>query len=238
MLEIVIVVLEGSKRNGESHRNVGLEDCTFWEDLEYGHVLTVQVLSFLGYPAQRQLCLHFVGYFDLSLAADCQYVAVSEVEAVVAETDQLIVFTFEKELLLEDVGVLSDLEVCLVKVLLGVAFLCALFGQFEKQVIFNVFQFDSRDSAFDDSLPEGVNMLLNEGKRSDQQIVAGSDEIDIQENMISHKAVDSLIVGNCVSRSEFDDDFGIGITSDGPFGFIEKEDIVRVGKKLVICVQL
>ena len=133
---------------------------------------------------------------------------------------------------------LSDLEVCLVKVLLGVAFLCALFGQFEKQVIFNIFQFDSRDPAFDDSLPEGVNMLLNEGKRSDQQIVAGSDEIDIQENMVSHKAVDSLIVGNCVSRSEFDDDFGIGIASDGPFGFIEKEDIVRVGKKLVICVQL
>ena len=56
--------------------------------------------------------------------------------------------------------------------------------------------------------------------------------------MISDKAVDSVVVGDCVSGSKFDDDFDIAISREYPFGLIELKDVTRVSEELVLCVEL
>ena len=56
--------------------------------------------------------------------------------------------------------------------------------------------------------------------------------------MISDKTVDSIIVGDCVSGSEFDDDFDIAISGEYSFGLVELEDVTRVSEELILCVEL
>ena len=41
MLEVIVIVFEGPKRNVESDRYIGLQDCALGEDLEYCHVLSI-----------------------------------------------------------------------------------------------------------------------------------------------------------------------------------------------------
>lgn len=55
--------------------------------------------------------------------------------------------------------------------------------------------------------------------------------------MISDQAVDAFVVGDCISGSEFDDDLDVCIAGYCAFGFVEKEDVVGVCEKFVICVE-
>lgn len=116
MLEVIVVSLEWSKGNVESDWNVGFEDCALWKDLEYGHVLSIEIFLFLRDPAESESALHFIGDFYLFLTAHCEYIAVAEVKGIVADTDELIFLSFQEEFFLKDVRMLSDLEVGLIEV--------------------------------------------------------------------------------------------------------------------------
>lgn len=86
----------------------------------------------MGNPAQIQLGLHSIRYFYFSLSTDGQHVAVAEVKTVMTDTDQLVLFSLEKEFFLEDVGVLSDLEVGLVEIFFAVAFFSPSLSQLQQ----------------------------------------------------------------------------------------------------------
>lgn len=81
-------------------------------------------------------------------------------------------------------------------------------------------------------------MLLDERKRSNEQVIAGSYQIYIEEQMIPDKAIDSFIISDCVSGSEFYDDFEIGIFGYRAFGFVEKKDVVGICEELIVGVEL
>ena len=71
MLEVVVVAFERSEGNIESDRHVGFQDCAFWENLKDGHILSIEILSFLCDPAESESTLHFIGDFYLSLTTHC-----------------------------------------------------------------------------------------------------------------------------------------------------------------------
>ncbi len=81
-------------------------------------------------------------------------------------------------------------------------------------------------------------MLLDERKRSNEQVIAGSYQIYIEEQMIPDKAIDSFVISDCVSGSEFYDDFEIGIFGYCAFGFVEKKDVVGICEELIVGVEL
>jgi hypothetical protein len=57
MLEVIVVPLERSKSDSELDRDIRFQYCTFGEDLEYSHVLSIQILSFLRNPAEIEFAL-------------------------------------------------------------------------------------------------------------------------------------------------------------------------------------
>lgn len=79
MLEIVVVCLERAEGNGETHWNIGLQDCTLWEDLKDSHVLTIKAFSFLGDPGERESALEAICDLDIPLTAKSQGLSISEI---------------------------------------------------------------------------------------------------------------------------------------------------------------
>lgn len=109
MLEIIVIAFERSERDIKSDRDIGFQDCALGEHLEDSHVLSIQILSFLSDPTERQLTLHFVGNLYLSLSAHGQHFIVAKIDNIVVDVDQLVVVSFEEQFFLEDVGMLPDL---------------------------------------------------------------------------------------------------------------------------------
>ena len=62
-----MIVLQRPERQVELHWHVRFQHCTLGVHLEHRHVLSIEVLSFLGDPTQGQFALQSVGHFDLSL---------------------------------------------------------------------------------------------------------------------------------------------------------------------------
>ena len=82
MLEVVVISFEGSEGNVESNWNIGFEDCALRKYLEDCHVLTIEILLFLGYPGKSQFALHFVCDFDLPLTTHGQDFIITKVDDV------------------------------------------------------------------------------------------------------------------------------------------------------------
>lgn len=237
VLEVVVVSFEGPERDIEFDGDVGLEDCTLGKDLKDSHILAVEVLAFLSDPGQSQFALHFVGDFNLPLPAHRQHIVVAEIHHVGADVDELVLLPLEKKLLLQDVGVLPDLHVGLVEVFL-VRVLKAPLGQFEQKIVLDVLELDGRNPPLNDPLPEGVNMLLEEGDGPDEQVVAGAHQIDIQQYMVPNQAVDPLVVRDRVSGPELNHYLSVAVASQDSLGVVELKHVRRVGEKLVLSAQL
>ena len=237
MLEVVVISFEGPERNIEFNGDVGLQDCTLGKNLKNSHVLAVEVLPFLSDPRQSQFALHFVGDFDLPLPAHRQHIIVPEVHHVGADVNELVLLPLEKELLLQDVGVLPDLHVGLVEVFL-VGILEAPLGQFEQEVVLDVLELDGRNPPLNDPLPEGVNMLLEEGDGPDEQVVAGAHQIHIQQDVVPHQAVDPLVVGDRVPGPELYHYLRVAVASQDSLCVVELKHVRRVSEKLILSAQL
>ncbi len=54
--------------------------------------------------------------------------------------------------------------------------------------------------------------------------------------MISDQAVDSFIIGNCISGSKFNNYLAIGVSLKSTFGIIEQKDIVGISEKLELSL--
>lgn len=54
MLEVIVVAFQRPEGNAKLYRDIGLEDCTLGKHLKDCHILSIKILSLLGYPAQRQ----------------------------------------------------------------------------------------------------------------------------------------------------------------------------------------
>ena len=87
-----MVVLEGTEGEMELYWHVRLENCAFREHLEHRHVLSVEIFPFLGDPAESESALETICYLDLSLAAQGHDFAVTEVDVVGSQGDQLVDF--------------------------------------------------------------------------------------------------------------------------------------------------
>jgi hypothetical protein len=237
MLEIVVIAFERSEGNVESYRHIGFEHCTLGEDLEDSHVLSIKILSFLGDPAQSEPALHFVGNFDLPLSAHGEHLAIPKIKSVVADGHKLIAFSLEKELFLQHIRMLSNLEIRLVEILFhGV--LTPSLGQLQQKIILDILKFDGRDPALDDPLPKGIYMLLQQGQRSDQQIVTSPYKIDIEQRMISDQTVHTLIVRHRISRPEFYYYLHVCVARKSAFGLVKLEYVASVSEEFEFCVQL
>ncbi len=68
---------------------------------------------------------------------------------------------------------LAQLQVALVKVLLSF-FLLSPPCQSQQQVVFDILQLNGRNASLNHSLPEGVYVVLKEGNRANEQVVAGA----------------------------------------------------------------
>ena len=86
-----------------------------------------------------------------------------------------------------------DLQVALIEILLS-AVLLTPFGQPQQQVILDVLQLDRRDATLDHSLPEAVDMGLQQRHWSNEQIITSANQINEEKQMVSYETVDSLIV--------------------------------------------
>ena len=237
VLEVVVISFEGPERNIEFDWDIRFQNCTLREYLKNSHILTVEVLPFLSDPRQSQFALHFVGDFDLPLSTHRQNIIVPEIHHVRTDVDQLILLALEKEFLLQDVGVLPDLHVGLVEIFL-VGILESPFGQFQQKIVLDVFKLDGRNPSLNNSLPEGVNMLLKQGDGPDQQIIAGTHQIDVQQDMVPHKTVDPFIVGHRVPGPEFYHYLGVAVAGQDSLGVVELKHIRGVGEKLILSAQL
>lgn len=69
-----------------------------------------------------------------------------------------------------------------------------------------------------------------------QQIIACTNQIHIQQDMITHKTIQSLVIGYCVSRSEFNDYLAVSIARQSAFYFVEEKYITSVCEKLEVCL--
>ena len=118
MLEIVVIPLERPEGYAEFDGNVGLQDRRLGKYLKDSHILPVQVLPFLSDPTERQPALHLVGYLNLPLARHRQHLIIPKVNDLTIDVDELVLLGLQEQLLLQHVGVLSDLHVRLIEVLL------------------------------------------------------------------------------------------------------------------------
>lgn len=99
-----------------------------------------------------------------------------------------------------------QLYVTLIEILLGsLLFFTIPLGQLQKNVILDILQLNSRYPALNNPLPEGIDMDLHEGDGSNKKVIASSNKIDVEQQMISNKTVYSLVIGYCISRPEFND---------------------------------
>lgn len=81
-------------------------------------------------------------------------------------------------------------------------------------------------------------MLLQQRNGSDQQIVTSTDQINIQQTVISDQTVNSFIVSYSISRSELNNYFYVWVSGDCTFGIVELEYVSAVSEKFVLCVEL
>ena len=139
---------------------------------------------------------------------------------------------------MQDIWVLSELQGALVEVFLSGFVLFAPFAQLQQQVVFDVLKLNGRYPAFDDPSPEGVDVHLQQRDRSDQQVIASANQVHVQQQVVTHQTEHSLVVGNCIARSELNDDFFVRIARKGTPGVIEPKNVAAICKKLEICVEL
>lgn len=76
-------------------------------------------------------------------------------------------------------------------------------------------------------------MDLQQWQRSDEQIVARADKVNVEQLVISDDAVDSLVIDHCVSRSELHDDFFIAIARKNASVFANTENIPCINEELI-----
>lgn len=237
MLIIVVVGLERTESNIEFNWSIGLKDRAFWENLEDSHVLSIQILLLLSNPAEVEFALQFVGYFDLSLPTQGHDVTKSEIKTVIRDADELVSIILQKQLLLKDVRMFPNLNISLVEVLLIASiFLTAPLGKFKQNIIFNILEFDSWYPAFDDSLPERIDVDLQKRNWANEQIIAGANQIDVEKQVVPHQAVDSLIVSYRIPRSELNDDLLVGVLGQCAFDIVEEEDVIGIREELKIRI--
>lgn len=80
-------------------------------------------------------------------------------------------------------------------------------------------------------------MVLHERDRPDQQIVASTNEIQIQQQMVSHQTVDPLIIGNGIPGPELNQDLLGRLPGYNSFHFAEVEDIPVAGEELKLRIK-
>ena len=132
---------------------------------------------------------------------------------------------------------LADLDVALVEVLLrALLLLAAPLRQLQQDVVLNVLEFDGRDPALDDPLAEGVDVHLHQRHGADQQVVAGADQIHVQQQMVADQAVDALVVGDGIPGPELDDYLLGAVPAQSALDIVEQEDVVRVRVELKISL--
>ena len=81
-------------------------------------------------------------------------------------------------------------------------------------------------------------MGLQEGDRLYQQVVAGADEVHVEQEVVADQAVDSLVVGDGVSGPEVDDYLLRGLLQEHALVLAEPENIPGVSEKLELGLEL
>ena len=150
----------------------------------------------------------------------------------------MVGFVGEEKLLVQDVGVFSQLEGALVEVLFCSFVVFPSPAQPQQQVVLDIFQLNCRDPPLDDSLPEGIDVHLQQRHGPYQQVVARSDQIDIKQQMVPHQTVHPLIVGNRVSGPELNNDLLVRVAWQDSSGVVERKDVAGVGEELELGVEL
>lgn len=77
-----------------------------------------------------------------------------------------------------------------------------------------------------------VDMSLHQGYGFRKYVVASSNQIDVQHNVIPHKAEDSLIIIHSLLRSECDNNASLGLGIGSAFHFRERKHVLAVGYEL------
>jgi hypothetical protein len=116
-------------------------------------------------------------------------------------------------------------------------FQLAFFGQLQKNVILNVLELNLWDSSINDSFPESINMNLKQGDRLDQKIITSTNQVHIQQQMISDQTVHPFIIRNGISWPHFNNNLLVSVPLNGTLDFIERKDIVRISEKFKLSIQ-
>lgn len=93
----------------------------------------------------------------------------------------------------------------------------------KEQRVLDVFEIDVGESALRDACAESVDVILADRQRLEEEIVAGCEEIHVEDAMVRHCAEDALVVADRVSREEGDADARVRIRFHGAFRFREHE---------------
>lgn len=158
--------------------------------------------------------------------------------------DKLVIPALQEQLLVQGIGVLGYRSARLVEVLLvggiGIELLAGFLplGEPEQGIVLHIFELDLGYATLDDPLPEHIHMTLQQGERVDQQVVAGADQVHVQQDMVPHQAVHSLIVGDGVPGLEGDDDLLGRLPRDHALGLAEIEYVAGLGEELELGLQL
>ena len=107
--------------------------------MKYSHILAIKVLFLLSYPIHSHSALHFIGNLNLTLSTHGENFTIAEIKIILAYAYQLVLLGLQKQLFLQNLRMLSDLQVALIEVFLG-QFIRFSFGQLQKHVVFNVLQ--------------------------------------------------------------------------------------------------
>ena len=81
-------------------------------------------------------------------------------------------------------------------------------------------------------------MNLKQGDRLDQKIITSTNQVHIQQQMVSDQTVNPFIIRNRISWPHFDNNLFVSVPLNGTLDFIERKDIVRISEKFKLSIQL
>ena len=79
--------------------------------------------------------------------------------------------------------------------------------------------------AHDDFVSEDVNVPLSDGHWLGKHIVAGSNEVNVHDLVVSHNAEHSLVVTGSLLREELNDDSSLRVGLDGSLSLREGKNV-------------
>lgn len=242
ILEEVVVAFQRSEADIETCGGTRFERLAFRVDLEDCHILSIKVLALLDDPAHIQFAIHSVGELDLFLTADGHALAVAEIQEIFAQRHQAVLISLQEQLSVQRWLVLFEYSLRHFELVAGQGLLVSkhlhLLLDLHHQVVLQVLQIYFGETTLDHSLSEEIDVHLEQWQWPNEQIVASTYQIHVEQMMIAYYAVYALVVCKGIAGMELYDEFAIAVPWNNSSWLANAEDVAVVNEELVCCVQL